>query len=129
MTEATNLTESFLNHLVKNNVLDPEGALQVLDAQRQQTPPIGRIALMAGYLNMKQVFEVLQVQADTGLRFGEQAIALGYLDERQLTDLLNEQRQQRPGAGHLIAEMGLARKGVLQKNRRQFLREMEALLV
>jgi len=129
MPDPNKLAESYLNHLITRNVINAETALHVLDTQRQQTPPIGRIALLAGYLDMKQVFEVLQVQADTGLRFGEQAIALGYLDDRQLGELLAEQRNSCPSVGHVLHEMGLASKAVLQENRREFLHEMEAVLI
>lgn len=128
MLESANLTESFLEHLIARGVIDAETAVLALDEQRRRTTPIGRMALLKGYLTMKQVFQVLHIQTDTGLRFGEQAIALGYLNETQLLELLTEQRQNKPGVGEILFELGLARKGDLQKSRREFVRELEALL-
>lgn len=128
MLESSNLTESFLDHLIKIEVIDAEAALHVLDEQRQQTPPIGRIALLHGYLNMKQVFEILQVQVDTGLRFGEQAIVLNHLNEIQLTEMLEEQRNSKPGVGGILCDLGYVKKGVLNKSRRDFMRDLETML-
>ena len=128
MLEATNLTESFLEHLIAQGVIDTETAVLALDEQRRRTVPIGRMALMKGYLTMKQVFRVLHIQTDTGLRFGEQAIALGYLNEEQLLELLAKQSQDKPGIGEILFELGVARKGDLQKSRRDFVRGLEALL-
>jgi hypothetical protein len=77
---------------------------------------------------MKQVFRVLQEQADSQMRFGEMAITLGYLDNHQLDDLLETQKWQRPGLSDILFSMGIVRKGVLQKQRRAFLRRMEEAL-
>ena len=62
------------------------------------------------------------------MRFGEMAITLGYMDNDQLDDLLDTQKLQRPGLSEVLFGMGLVRKGVLQKQRRAFLRGMEEAL-
>ncbi len=128
MPEFSNVTENFLEHLVANEVIDAEAALKVLDEQRAQTPPIGRISLLKGFLTMKQVFEILKSQVDSGLRFGEQAIVLDYLTENELTELLEEQIASKPSIGGILYDMGYAKKGVLNKNRREFMRTLECLL-
>jgi hypothetical protein len=122
-------SEAFAQYLVDNDVIAAEEALQALDEQRRRTPPIGRLALKKGLLNMKQVFAILAEQPETGLRFGEQAVFMGYLERPSMEALLEEQRRLRPGLGEILAEMGVVRKGALQKCRREFVRGMEAALV
>jgi len=122
-------SEAFAQYLVDNDVIAAEDALQALDEQRRRTPPIGRLALKRGLLNMKQVFAILAEQPETGLRFGEQAIFMGYLERSAMEGLLEEQRRLRPGLGEVLTEMGVVRKGTLQKCRREFVRNFEAALV
>ncbi len=85
--------------------------------------------MLNGLLNMKQIFEILRLQVDSDLRFGEQAIMLNYLNRDQLNDLLEEQRNRKPGVGAILYELGFVKKGVLQKNRREFMRGLEAMLI
>jgi hypothetical protein len=122
-------SEAFAQYLVDNNVIAAEDALQALDEQRRRTPPIGRLALKKGLLSMKQVFAILAEQPETGLRFGEQAIFMGYLERPDMEALLEEQRRVRPGLGEILGEMGVVKKGALQKCRREFVRGYEAALV
>jgi hypothetical protein len=122
-------SEAFAQFLVDTNVIAPEDALQALDEQRRRTPPIGRLALKQGMLNMKQVFAILAEQPETGLRFGEQAIFMGYLERETMELLLEEQRRVRPGLGEILTEMGVVKKGVLQKSRREFVRGVETVLI
>lgn len=129
MLEISKLNEAFAQHLVTEEIINEEQALLALEQQRHLTPPVGRLALEMNYLTMKQVFRVLQEQADSQMRFGEMAITLGYLDNAQLDELLDLQRQRRPGLCDVLFGMGLARKGVLQKERKAFLRSVESELV
>ncbi len=122
-------SEAFAQFLVDTYVVSAEDALAALDEQRRRTPPIGRLALKKGLLSMKQVFAVLAEQPETGLRFGEQAIFMGYLEREAMEKLLDEQRRLRPGVCEILAEMGIAKKTVLQKCRRDFVRSLEAVLV
>lgn len=122
-------SEAFAQYLVDTNVIAPEDALQALDEQRRRTPPIGRLALGSGLLNMKQVFAILAEQPETGLRFGEQAVFMGYLERSSMEQLLEEQRRQRPGLGEILVDMGCIKKSALQKHRREFVRGMETALV
>ena len=45
-------SEAFAQFLVDTNVIAAEDALQALDEQRRRTPPIGRLALKNGMLDM-----------------------------------------------------------------------------
>ncbi|MCP4406659.1 MAG: hypothetical protein GY807_02665 [Gammaproteobacteria bacterium] len=129
MSDNIKLNESFAVHLIKQGILDEEDALQALDQQRQMTQPIGRIALDKQYLTMKQLFDTLSEQAGSQLRFGELAITLGYLDNNQLDDLLQTQKDERPGLCEVLYSLGMVKKGVLQKERRAFLKSLEAVLI
>lgn len=122
-------SEAFAQFLVDTNVIGAEDALAALDEQRRRTPPIGRLALKGGLLNMKQVFAILAEQPETGLRFGEQAIFMGYLERESMELLLDEQRRLRPGLGEILSDMGVVKKAQLQKCRREFVRGMETALV
>ncbi len=122
-------SEAFAQFLVDTYVVAAEDALAALDEQRRRTPPIGRLALKKGLLSMKQVFAVLAEQPETGLRFGEQAIFMGYLEREAMEKLLEEQRRLRPGVCEILSEMGVAKKSVLQKSRREYIRSLEAVLV
>lgn len=128
MNEQLNLNESFAKFLIDRGVIDEETALQALDKQRQVTQPIGRIALENRMLTMKQVFHILDEQADSPLRFGELAIALGYLNEEQVNDLLAIQKKKRPGMCQVLYNMGLLKRSVLDIERKEFLQSMESVL-
>ena len=70
--------------------------------------PIGRIALEYGLLDMKQVFEILNRQADAiHLKFCAIALDLGYLDKQQVLFLLAIQKSRRPPIGEILVEMGV----------------------
>lgn len=129
MLDISNLNAAFAQHLVNEGVINEEQAVLALEQQRHLTQPIGRLALEKSYLTMKQVFRILQEQADSQMRFGEMAITLGYLDNAQLDELLELQAERRPGLCDVLFGMGLARKGVLQKERKAFVRSMESALV
>ncbi len=129
MIEGAKLNESFAKHLIAQGVIDEEAALQAMDQQLQMTQPIGRLCLELRYLTMKQVFRILEEQAESELRFGEIAMELEYLQPQQLDKLLAIQKDRRPGLCDVLFNLGLVKKGVLQKERRTFLKSMEALLV
>ena len=78
---------------------------------------------------MKQVFAILAEQPETGLRFGEQAVFMGYLERRDMEQVLEDQRSVRPGLCEVLTEMGVVKKSVLQKNRREFAHHVETVLV
>ena len=112
--------DAYLQFLVNWNALDEVAALDVLDQQKRETPPIGRLALEARILSMKQVFQILNAQADSDLRFGEIAMGLGFMKGDQLLDLLETQKKRRPGLNKIIAELGFVEKESLNTLRQEF---------
>lgn len=115
------MRDAYLQFLVDRNILDDVAALDVRDVQQQQTPPIGRLAVVEGYLTMKQIFSIVKTQCDSDDRFGELAIKMGYLKTQQLLILLDIQRTKRPGLNAIIAQMGLADTKTLDTLRKEFL--------
>jgi len=69
-------------------------------------PPLGRVALDAGMLTMRQVFQVLNAQADRFRPFGEAAVDLGLLTQEQLGALLLRQAEMATSLRTLLIEMG-----------------------
>ena len=99
------LQRIFLTFLIDQEVITAEQSTQIVQLQREKTPPIGKIALNRRILSVQQISRVLNQQAESRLRFGEQAVALGYTDEATVTRLLALQRQSRPSVSTLLLEL------------------------
>ncbi len=120
--------DAYLQFLVEWGALDEVHALDVLAQQSKETPPIGRLALEANVLSMKQVFQILNAQADSDMRFGEIAIALGFMNGDELIELLKTQNQRRPGLNKLIAQMGFSEESTLKTLRQEFFSHVDVLV-
>ena len=94
--------------LVKQGLASSQHIVKALDTQRERQMPIGKIALEYGLLDMKQVFEILNRQADEiNVKFCAIALDLGYLDKQQVLFLLAIQKSRRPPIGEILVEMGV----------------------
>ena len=122
------MRDAYLQFLVDQNVLDEVAALDVRDMQQKETPPIGRLAVVEGVLTMKQIFRILNAQADSDRRFGELAIEMGFMKTQQLLILLDIQRTKRPGLNKIIMEMGLADSKTLGTLRKEFLATIKEMV-
>ena len=122
------MRDAYLQFLVEGEILDEVMALDVLERQRQETPPIGRLALVENFMSMKQITQVVKALSDSDLRFGELAIQKGYLKTTQLLVLLDIQRKKRPGINKIIADMELADTDILNTLRTVFLSRIRALV-
>ncbi len=120
--------DAYLQFLVECDALDEVAALDVMDQQNRETPPIGRLALETEILTMKQVFQILNAQADSDMRFGEIAIGLGFMNGAQLLELLETQKKRRPGLNKLIYELGFASIETLNTRRQEFFDHVDALV-
>ncbi len=123
------LRDAYLKFLIEWEVLDEVKALDVLDQQQKETPPIGRLALKEGILDMKQIFSVLGAQVDSDLKFGEIAISLGFMTLPELEQLLTLQKNSRPGLNLIVTEMGLAKAETLQSLHKEFLSRVADLVI
>lgn len=123
------MRDAYLQFLVDKKVLDEVIALDVRDKQQQETPPLGRLAVVEGYLTMKQIFTILNSQGTSDRRFGELAIEMGMLKTQQLLILLDIQRTKRPGLNEIIAEMDLVDIKTLNSLRKEFLNYIKTMVI
>ena len=78
----------FCRFLMDRGLLDAETATSVRHRAAEERTPIGQILIMHGHLTVRQVMNVLEVQADNReLRFGEIALMKGYLSTTQLEEV------------------------------------------
>ena len=92
-------------YLVREGILRPDQFVVALEKQLAESAPLGTLALQAGKLNMRQVFEILAEQDDCKDRFGEVAVRLGFLTEYEVSNLLAQQvLQLRPLKEVLMTE-------------------------
>lgn len=98
----------FGKFLVNRKIVDEEAILDALNYQRNETIPIGKVALKEDMLTMKQVLEILNVQSNKTnetKRFGEIAVELGYLKEKDIDYLLELQIKLRSPIGVILVEL------------------------
>ena len=104
----------FGTFLVEQGMATPENIIHALDLQRAKQKPVGRIALEYRLLEMNQLFNILNRQADTQLRFCDIALALGYLTREQVDFIRSIQTGSRPKTGELLLEMGVLSREQLE---------------
>lgn len=68
---------------------------------------LGEIAVRQGLLTLKQVFEILGEQAESGDRFGEIAVRRGALTRVQLERLLERQARTTVSLADILIRMGV----------------------
>ncbi len=122
------LKEAFLEFLLEKGILDDAGVLQVLDYTREQTPPIGKLALKEKILTVHQITKILMDQADSGELFGDIGVKLGYLRPEQVTHLLEVQKKCVPGLPAVIGELGLAKAGDVKCCQEEFLESLASII-
>lgn len=94
--------------LVRTGVITPQQYVEAIQRQTEETTPLGQIAIEAGLMTAREVFEVLHRQRTDGRRrFGDLAIELGYLDRGQVALLLLEQLERRRSVMSHLQEMGV----------------------
>ena len=122
------ILDAYLQYLVDWDVLDEDAALDVLEQQKKETPPIGRLAMLSKVMTMKQVVKVLDAQVDSDLRFGEVALELGFMTDQQLLDLLESQNKCRPGVNKIIVDLGFADQATVETRCEDFLNHIGELV-
>jgi len=111
MPESCHLFGLFLIHMHGFNQEDIE---QALSTQKKHRSPIGQIALKSHLLSLKEVMEVLKIQADSigvplcsSKMFGDIAVEYGFLRKANLQILLNMQSSQQPKLGEVLIDAGV----------------------
>ena len=118
------MAQRFGTYLIECGLVATEHVLDALDQQQHRKPPIGRIAMLRGFLKVNQVFEVLNAQLDSKLRFGAQAVALGFLTEWEVVEILAIQREEMPHLGLVLVESGRLDMETLQRALASFFEKM-----
>jgi HD-like signal output (HDOD) protein len=78
--------------LTQRGVVDAGQLSRVRSLHAKLDRRIGQLALLKGYLSLKQVFGVLGVQAEAKIRFGEAAVRTGAMTESQVQEVLSLQK-------------------------------------
>jgi hypothetical protein len=97
----------FLEWLLTEGVLSPDGLRTVQERHGRARIPIGQLAIQMGLLGVADVFRVLNAQTLTGTRFGETAVGMGLLTSAEVEGLLAEQTRTHPSIGSVLVELGL----------------------
>lgn len=99
------ISGELLELLIREHVIAPSTAEDVKHRLQSDSVPIGKILRQKGYLTMKQLMEVLQLQSERpGVRLGELACERGYCTPEQVEEALQVQRQSRSHVLELLAE-------------------------
>lgn len=103
-------------YLVKHGVITSAQFIKALECQLLSRPQLGALALEQGKLSVKEIFQVLQAQADDPRKlFGELAIKAGMLSEDELDSLLYRQSTRTLPMPKIVVELGFVTADVAQE--------------
>jgi hypothetical protein len=93
-------------YLKKKGVITADQFVAAVEAQLNSLPRIGQLAMEAGIISPRDIFDILRAQDEyPNIRFGELAIEMGLMTHEELTRLLMEQTdRKRPLADILVAQ-------------------------
>lgn len=75
----------------RQGMISADAALDIIEKHLKSRPQIEQLAIEKGYLSMKQLRRLLQIQETCMTPFERLAIREGYLTEQQIGTLLFEQ--------------------------------------
>lgn len=94
-------------YLVRQGAISADALVTALEHWITCRPPIGQLAIESHKLSMKQVFEILQVQADSSEPFGRIAVNLQFLSKDDVEELLQLQRERTPTLAQTLVDSGI----------------------
>ncbi|MEO5359034.1 MAG: cyclic nucleotide-binding domain-containing protein [Nitrospirota bacterium] len=103
----------FGNYLLKKTLISEEDILYALRYQSERTPPFIETAVNMGFFDMKQVYEILTMQANTDLSFEEIALERGCLTSGQITEIENARENARPHIGEILVKTGAISEDIM----------------
>ncbi|MCG6553973.1 MAG: hypothetical protein L7F77_16750, partial [Candidatus Magnetominusculus sp. LBB02] len=115
----------FGNFLLKKKLIREEDILYALKYQSEKTPSFIETAVDMRVLDMKKVYEVLTIQANTDLSFEETALEKGYLTDSQIKEVIAEREQAMPHIGEILVKMGAISESVMAAELDAFHQTME----
>ncbi|MBF0318234.1 MAG: cyclic nucleotide-binding domain-containing protein [Nitrospirae bacterium] len=110
----------FGNYLLKKNLIREEDILYALKYQSEKTPSFIEVAVKMDYLDMKMVYEILTLQANTDLAFEETALEKGYLTSAKIDEILAEKEKSRLHIGDILVKMGIISEDVMESELKAF---------
>ena len=93
-----------------------------LSTLREDSVPLGRLALEAGYITMQEILDILNLQSGSSRRFGEIAVSLGYMEPENISELLEIQASRRRRLSDVLVELGAIRESELNAEIMDFVR-------
>jgi hypothetical protein len=113
-------------YLHKKGIITAPQLVAALEVQHKQLVRIGQLAIEEGVLSPRQVFQVLQSQADSPHeRFGELALGLGLMTRDQLQHLLVLQMDRKRPLGEILIQQHAISPVVAAEELAAYRREME----
>ncbi|MBF0517395.1 MAG: cyclic nucleotide-binding domain-containing protein [Nitrospirae bacterium] len=110
----------FGNYLLKKKLIREEDILNALRYQSTRTPPFIETAVNMGFLDMKQVYEILTMQAVTDLSFEEIALERECLTSGQIAEIENKREDSRPHIGEILVKSGVISQDVMAAELKMF---------
>ncbi|NOY42964.1 MAG: hypothetical protein GXP26_14155 [Planctomycetes bacterium] len=103
-------------YLVKHGVITSAQFTEALECQLLSRPQLGALAIEQGKLSVKEIFRILQAQADDPKKlFGELAVKAGMISEDELESLLYRQSTCTLPMVKIIVELGFVTADVAQE--------------
>ena len=94
--------------LVDQGHITAEQAVEAMRGHLNTFKPLGRLALRARLLNMREVMQILEAQGDQPDRlFGDLAIELGLLDPAHVETLLQQQQADSRSLSQVLVDTGV----------------------
>jgi hypothetical protein len=113
-------------YLHKKGVITAQQLVAALEVQHKQLVRIGQLAIEEGVLSPREVFQVLQSQADSPHeRFGEIALGLELMTREQLQYLLMVQMDRKWPLGEVLVQQHVLSKTTADQELAAYRREME----
>lgn len=119
----------FCQYLIDSGKLPAAESERLLRMVRKSRPQLGRLLIQQGHMDLKQVMQVIYLQADEPqTRFGDLAVRCGYLTRPQLMHALLEQQRMARHPAELLHEEGALPQDDLSRVLIGYVRALEAEL-
>ena len=120
----------FGEFLIKRGVATEAQILKALDDQKKNRLPIGTVAVKEKFLDIKDVYAILNKQIeDPEKKFGEIAVELGLLTGEELEKILEIQFEKNPNVGEILVGHGVLDRERLFEELNAFVRIKGAALM
>jgi DNA-binding response OmpR family regulator len=100
------LSEPFPRYLLDHCAVSLENLMKASEYADRQRPLLGQLAIEAGFITMRQIFQIVEEQTKSRDPFGKIAVRLGLMTDEHVERLLQKQRERRPEIGTALIEIG-----------------------